>query len=530
MSIVADQGEFKFEYDEEQRRRLRIRVQWYAAVTIVLTLIGLAISLASRASAEDARNSVELRWVFMFSFAASSLSIFAYGWVFFDALRSNRSRQDQLRVLRWLLVFTTVTSTVLSFVTAYLLIEPLGGVRIAPSSASGSLRGMYLWQQAAVFAASQIGATFFTHFVACLFLPWTPRESLRPMFPMLAVTAGCLIGLAALAAQNVRETLIAVGVALGIVVMCGAVMLPGLAVAWWKNNRFAREFFIAQMGSRYGEMRRELSGAQRIHESMFPKAETRAGIRLDYRYVPMRAIGGDYLYARYVGNDQGEASLIVVLLDVTGHGIPAALTVNRLHGELERQVAERPDIQPTELLRALNRYAFLTLSDHSLFVTAAVFRVDAPTTTRPGVLHYANGGHPPAVVRKADGSSVSLEPTAMVLGVTKELDVEVEDACTPFGVGDVMVAYTDGAMEARDTHGRMLNVEGVQGLVTTAPIPCSNLCDKLMGAIAAHRFGPATDDTLIVEVACLAANETVIRHGASSRNGDTRYGARVVGV
>lgn len=538
MSTAAIHDDFRFEWDQEQQRRLRVRVQWYAAVNVVISLISVTIGLLA---ADDLPTD---RWLKFLLFGSSALTACAYGWVFVDAYGGKRHREDQLRVLGLLLAVTTVIGTTVAFVHAFVQIDA-----IAPRSQA---RDWGVFRVGMAFAAMQIVSIFWTHFFACLFLPWTPRESLRPMFPVLAVTAGCLLALAVIPLKQVHWTLLA---AVGLIIGACAVLLPGLAIAWWKNNRFAREFLVQKMGTRYGELQRELSGAQRIHQALFPKPDYRSGLRFDYRYVPMRGIGGDYLYARFVStDDRAEPSLVCVVLDVTGHGITAALTVNRLHGELERVIAEHPDIHPTELLRTLNRYVYLTLADYSLFVTAIAFRVESASPGGDSQVHYANAGHPPAFVRRANPPAVkagapdpacqALEPTAMVLGVSRDLDVDLERSSITLHPGDTLIAYTDGAMEARNSHGKMLNVEGIQSLVAGAPMPCSNLCDKLMGAIAAHRFGPPSDDTLLVEITRIGSSSITPTSGFSpaqpasghttsatqrhDAKGDTRTGERVV--
>jgi sigma-B regulation protein RsbU (phosphoserine phosphatase) len=282
-------------------------------------------------------------------------------------------------------------------------------------------------------------------------------------------------------------------------------------------------------------MQRELSGAQRIHESLFPQPQTKGALQLDFRYCPWRAIGGDYLYAKFLpplgSDDRGEGQhpdLLVLLLDVTGHGIPAALTVNRLYGELERLVAEHPEISPTDLLRALNRYTYLTLSDHSLFVTAAAFRFCPDANT----VAYANAGHPTALLVRADGTIAELEPTAMVMGVQLDLDVDRQFASVTMKPGDRLIAYTDGVIESRDVHGRMYDMDGLRGaldrhrklqldaaLSGSANAPaCPSLCEHVMDDVTKHRFGPPSDDTLVVEVTALKSPPKAESQGNYNRN------------
>ena len=101
----------------------------------------------------------------------------------------------------------------------------------------------------------------------------------------------------------------------------------------------------------------------------------------------MRQIGGDYLFARFEPDARRPRRFHLLIIDVPGHGIAAALTVNRLYGEIERLFAENPETGPGEVLAALNRYVHLTLSRHSIYATACV-RID----TERDLLEYAWAG------------------------------------------------------------------------------------------------------------------------------------------
>ncbi|HYD01897.1 MAG TPA: PP2C family protein-serine/threonine phosphatase [Phycisphaerales bacterium] len=486
--------EFQHEFEQEQTRRLRLRVFWYCVANFGFFAFALLLScLVVFPISGDWREVV-----------SSTLTLMAvlFGTVYAlvevrDAHTRERTREDHLRRVSSFIAITGIVTSVTMF-------------------ALGVLNGSGV--TAGALAFWQVVTIFFAHCMACLFLPWTWKESLRPFMPMYLINAVGMVALWVINGPSFSIIDIFFLVLYALTSVCA--VLPGIGIAYWRHNRFAQEFTLRAVAGRYGEVRRELAGAQRIHEQLFPKPEVRGSIRFDYRYQPMRLIGGDYLYARFITtDDRQEPQLLCLLLDVTGHGIPAALTVNRLYGEIERLIAEDPAIAPTSLLRALNRYCFLTLSDHSLFVTAVVFRLDQHT----GTLRYANAGHPPAFVRSG-GVVRELEPTAMVLGVAKDLDVEVENPTIPFNNGDTLIAYTDGAMETRDRHGRMLSTEGIRDALVSCLGGDVSMCHELLAAVARHRYGPPSDDTLIVEIARSAPAEPPApdgtgANGAVSANG-----------
>lgn len=203
-------------------------------------------------------------------------------------------------------------------------------------------------------------------------------------------------------------------------------------------------------------------------------------------------------------------------MDVTGHGIPAALTVNRLYGELKRIFAENPGASPGVVLRLLNSYVHLTLSSHAVFVTALCLRVDCRSDT----LEYASGGHPPAFLRCSDGTIDRLDSTTFVLGVVLGEEFDPEQRTLKFGAGDCLIAYTDGAIEARGKSGRYLGVAGMQRIVAGSPID-GDWPTTILRAVEQHRHGPSCDDTLVIEL---------YRAGRDRPSGDTTEARRVAPI
>jgi serine phosphatase RsbU (regulator of sigma subunit) len=283
------------------------------------------------------------------------------------------------------------------------------------------------------------------------------------------------------------------------IVLSPLVGVPGVLIGWWRHSRFRQKFQFQMLRGHYGVMKRELTDARRIHEVLFPPRIEDGPVRFDYRYEPMRQIGGDYLYTCFDRScDGGEGRLSVVIIDVTGHGISAALTVNRLHGELERLFGERSDLSPGETLTALNHYVNVALAKHNVYATALCLRIDPAREA----VQWASAGHPPAFLRTAGGLLERLEPTAMMLGAGGDHEFEAHEQSMPLRPGDTVIAYTDGVIEARDQTGRMLTIEGMQAVMAALPLvtESASCADAVMAAVQRHRYGPVQDDTLIVEL------------------------------
>ncbi|MFZ4573558.1 MAG: PP2C family protein-serine/threonine phosphatase [Phycisphaerales bacterium] len=336
--------------------------------------------------------------------------------------------------------------------------------------------------------APGLGAVLITHLLASITLPWTPRQAATPLIPLLLVNAAVEI---ALSQRSVPEQVRAILLSL----LVGA---PGLLVTWAKYTRNVESFKLRFFQRRYGEVKRELIDARRIHESLFPKPISIGPLRFRYLYEPMRQIGGDYLYASELPAPEGRGKrLNVVLMDVTGHGVAAALTVNRLYGELERIFAENPSAPPGEVLRLLNRYVHLTLAPHSVYATTLCARVDPVRD----IVEYASAGHPPGILRSVDGRIHELPCTAMVLGASPEAEFLPAQASEKFVAGDALILYTDGALEARGKDRRMLGLKGLRDLIARSrPMPDGGWPRTVLAAVEAYRVGAPTDDTLVVEV------------------------------
>lgn len=337
-----------------------------------------------------------------------------------------------------------------------------------------------------------------SHLIASLFLPWTPKQAIKPAVPLLVLSALSRLLVEGQTVFNYEGGFFsALGGDIIAIFISPIVAVPGTFVCWIRHTRRLDQYRLRFLHERYGEVRRELVDARRIHEALFPRPLSDGRVRFTYRYQPMRQIGGDFLHATRTPTARGEGDgLSVVLLDVTGHGIPAALTVNRLHGELDRLFAEDPLMRPGDVLKLLNRYVHLTLAPHNVFATAICVRIDPDTDE----LAFASGGHPPAFLRTVDGAVEQLDSTTFILGAVGDQLFESGERLFRFRPGDVLIAYTDGATEAKDETGAMLGLRGVQRLVAGQSASLGSWASLISSAVEGFRDGPAEDDTLVIEL------------------------------
>jgi hypothetical protein len=333
------------------------------------------------------------------------------------------------------------------------------------------------------------GELFVLHVITCLLLPWRPAESVRPFASLLITIA--LVQLLLPRDAPLPERVF-------IVVMSPLVLLPGVLICLVRMRRHSVHFQRRMIGQHFVSMRREMYRARTIHESMFPAMYADEHVRFEYRYLPMRELGGDYIHV----NVTPQGVLHATLLDVTGHGLAAALTVNRLYGEIERVRAEHPDIDSQSLLAMLNRYVHYTLLRHNIFVTAISVTIDPHL----GRVQYASAGHPPGFLRSARGHVVDLAATGVLLGALPPEDFEIEQQELDLSPGDTIVLYTDGAFEARDRVGTSFGIPRLRQMLSQQPAPASWPI-FLESAVRRHHDGLSEDDILIAAFAYLTPRD-----------------------
>jgi sigma-B regulation protein RsbU (phosphoserine phosphatase) len=180
---------------------------------------------------------------------------------------------------------------------------------------------------------------------------------------------------------------------------------------------------------------KELQIARQIQSSTLPREVPKlAGLDIAARYVPMSAVAGDF-YDFLVVDDH---RIGVLVADVTGHGVPAALIASMLKVAFAGQSAHVDD--PARLLAGLNRALCGKFEDH--FVTAAYVFLDMNSR----VLRYAGAGHPPLMLASRSSGVRQIEENGLMLGLFPEADYTAKEI--PLNTGDRCLLYTDGILEA----------------------------------------------------------------------------------
>jgi serine phosphatase RsbU (regulator of sigma subunit) len=236
----------------------------------------------------------------------------------------------------------------------------------------------------------------------------------------------------------------------------------------------------------------ELEIAMQVQARLFPQRLPQMRT-LEYAgaCVQTRRVGGDY----YDFLDLGQDRLGLVIGDIAGKGMPAALLMANLQANLRSQCATAVD-QPERFLQTVNRLFYESTADNA-YATFFYSEFD----DRAGRLRYANCGHLPALVLRGAGEVERLAPTATVLGMFSPW--ECRTAELSLSAGDLLAIYTDGITEAFDADDQEY---GEDRLVETLHVHRELAPPQLVSAIyeSVRRFSPQEqrDDMTVIVARC----------------------------
>jgi Stage II sporulation protein E (SpoIIE) len=230
--------------------------------------------------------------------------------------------------------------------------------------------------------------------------------------------------------------------------------------------------YSVQQSERQAALEQEFQSAQELQQVLIPETlPSLHGYAVTSAYRPAQQVGGDFF--QLIAQPDGSA--LLVLGDVSGKGLKAAMTVSLIVGTI-RTVADTVD-DPAQVLSILNRRLYGRLKDG--FVTCVALRLDGQ-----GDCVLANAGHPAPFLNREE---LNL-PGALPLGL--DLHAAYENVEFNLAVGDRLTLYTDGLLEARNTAGDLFSFERLRALIATQP-------DAKQATDAAVAFGQDDDITVL---------------------------------
>jgi sigma-B regulation protein RsbU (phosphoserine phosphatase) len=234
----------------------------------------------------------------------------------------------------------------------------------------------------------------------------------------------------------------------------------------------------------------ELETARQIQSSILPaRVPELENLRVAASYHPMTMVAGDFY--QFVRSDNNHLGILVA--DVSGHGIPAALISSMIKVAMQSVAVHADD--PAQVLGGLNH--ILWSAAHGQFASAAYVWID--TENRKAL--YSAAGHPPLLCwRNTRGEMQRIESNGLLFGV--EPDSEYPVCSVPFEPSDRFLLYTDGVTETENAAGEAFGDRQLERVVRNNRLqPTSELSRQVLSEL--QRWGPAAvnqqdDITLIV--------------------------------
>lgn len=201
------------------------------------------------------------------------------------------------------------------------------------------------------------------------------------------------------------------------------------------------------------KMANDLKIARKVQQALLPQQEfTSPGIVLRAAYIPSELLSGDFY--DYVTAD---GMFYLLMADVSGHGLPAAILVSLLKTYLHAEASEGSS--PAAFMARLNNFLF-SASLPSQFATAQLFRFE------PGakLLRVSNAAHPPFLLyNNARQQTESYEQPGHLLGALPGM--QYDESAIEIHPGDLLFSYTDGLTDRRSTTGEFYSLERISSIL-----------------------------------------------------------------
>jgi sigma-B regulation protein RsbU (phosphoserine phosphatase) len=217
--------------------------------------------------------------------------------------------------------------------------------------------------------------------------------------------------------------------------------------------------YTRELAEKQGQMEEELLLARQVQQALLPQifpsfprgsSPEASALHFSYRYLPESLVGGDFFTVTAVSDTKAA----VLVCDVMGHGVPAALVTAVQRVLVEELQAQADD--PGAFLGELNSrlHHFFEPLTSSMFVTALYLVLDTVT----GSVRFANAGHPPPLLvsrTEAKVRPLGTEPQRppFALGVVRDSTYPAQEDFVR--AGDLLFVYTDGLCDLGAGHELM---------------------------------------------------------------------------
>ncbi|MEM9292630.1 MAG: SpoIIE family protein phosphatase [Acidobacteriota bacterium] len=243
---------------------------------------------------------------------------------------------------------------------------------------------------------------------------------------------------------------------------------------------FAQQSAVALRNARHHRdaleqerIQRDLVLAAQIQQQLLPDALPEVdGYGIAAWSRPAREVGGDY----YAAHRLEDGRLLLVIADVAGKGVPAALLVSNLDSALHLMLADSGNSLSTldaAQVERLSRHIFeRSLSNQ--FITFLALCLNPAS----GAVEFVNAGHNPGLVHRASGNFLEMQASGPPVGMFPAVAYRLGQLTLE--PGDLLCLYTDGISECADEEEVELGDDGLKELlIASAPGPLHHLTDRI---------------------------------------------------
>lgn len=231
-----------------------------------------------------------------------------------------------------------------------------------------------------------------------------------------------------------------------------------------------------ELSTKNEQMMFELKIASRVQRALLPRELPQGqGLHIAARLIPLMEVSGDFYDVIPLGADR----VLAAVIDVSGHGIPAALLTSVIKPALEGAAAK--SVKPDEIARELNSQLFPLLNDTEFYFTMFLCVIDRAEMS----VEYSNCGHvEPVLLRR--GSFAKLSSNGVFIGLAADSVFSAKKA--KLEEGDRIFVYSDGLTEARSPSGGEFGGQGLLKAVSaSASLSPADQAKAIMEEVDAFR-------------------------------------------
>lgn len=283
--------------------------------------------------------------------------------------------------------------------------------------------------------------------------------------------------------------------------------LTGAYVLWFKNEGKNKEdlvkscvelanklsvlvnHFLTQARFETSKINKELFVAKNIQKGLIPTKKPKIPhATMSFRNLNAGKVGGDYLDIIKLNNNK----LGLVVGDAMGKGIPSAFIM--LTTRAVFRMLARANVAPNILIRQLNICLTPELIAQDMFVSLFYGVYDANNQ----ILQYAAAGHnPPLLFRTSKREMKILKERGVIIGGIENTEYLLDTV--KMEKGDILVIYTDGLTETKNSCGKQLSMEGVaESVLNYAAYDAEGICNSLVHALMRHCNNQPQDDVSFI--------------------------------